>query len=392
MVIRTRRVDFYAFSFALLLIVLIATASRSSMIQFIVIAMYLLTVSYAFKTYIVIKDDYAFFRMRIVLFLLYMLFAALITTSMQIVRGRNYLERTESTLSGLVVFTKISIGAFTILLLWNLFEDTKFWQKFIECFLVFFCSYCFLMEYINHFSTVRESAAAAISKNHISALIYTGIPLLMFCRQYCGKTIFNSLALILSVVTVLLQSSRTAYAVLVGIFIIYFLLNNEHFVKKTALLVVILVVGQWIYLRFSNLIKRGFSFVNISQDDGHREFLRHCAIKKFNSYGTIEKLIGTGSDQIHAWGIVLSIHNFGLELLISVGIIGFIVYALFWSDTVLFMITHTSRKKMGFIVQEAFAFLATGYFQPFYSTSYICGMLFYISIMVFLMAKGEKYE
>lgn len=386
-----RKSNIYGVVFAFVLIYLIAFASDSSATQFITIFLYILVGALYFCAYDYSSTPYLDkLRNRYIIFLAYMLISTTTTTIIQLVSGRQFLERTESTFGGLVLFTKVTMGAVAILFLWKLYENTEMWYKFIVWFLTVFCIYCMSIEYINKISIVRDSAAASISKNHIAALVYTGIPLLLFCQNHCKKRIISVIALILSAFTIFLSASRTAYAILIGVFCIYIFFTRVSIAKKLGLITSMILAAYFVYLRFSEIIIRGVSFMNISNDDGRRAFLRSCAIAKFEKYGLFEKLIGTGSDQIHIWNIVLSIHSFPLELLISVGVLGLSVYVLFCGGVVFYLLKNSERYKWSYIIQELFVFIATGLFQPFYSTSYICGMLFYISIMVIFMAKGDN--
>ena len=367
-------------------IMLLLNADINSFIQylFLLVLIFYLFFSYKKKNYhnSIQKKYINLAIISIVLFI--------IIIAVQFATGSNlrYLEISESKINNLIVLTKVTIGMISIILLRETYYDTDFWIRLFKMFIIIYSTYYLISELMAGISLVRESAGLRYSKNHVSAVVYTVMPLFLFYIKSNRSNKSNKtnksfiLTLALSIITILISSSRTGYAALA----IIICTSVFAFFNFRYLLISIVGVVTFFFVLNSNMaLQRGFSF--FSGLDTTRSTLSYLAIEKFSNYNMVCKLFGSGSNKVSWLYNIYEAHNFYLEMLLAFGIIGVIVFFSFLITLCAWILRRAERDKKIFVVQELLLTGFTAYIQPIYTSSYLCGFLFYTCLMIMMMYK-----
>ena len=257
-------------------------------------------------------------------------------------------------------------------------------------FLIIFSLYYLGYVALHGLPNERSSIFATFSSNYCATSIYLCYPLLLFYWLEIGadkkvKKLIGT-ALILSLIVVLLSGSRTAFGITALIAIIqYFIMSRKrkNFFKSNATAIVTIVTVLTAYLNIPavhNLVERALGALGgtTTVNSDIRTVIWSSFINKIWSGNYI---IGEATNMVDTFGWLQPAHNFALEILLDVGIIGmglFVIHSLF-SYISLFVMSKGIRRV--YLLQILGAFLITAYVQPFFSTSFNCGFIVWISIL-----------
>ena len=121
---------------------------------------------------------------------------------------------------------------------------------------------------------------------------------------------------------------------------------------------------------------RGFSLTS----DVDRKFLRKAALLKFSGYNWFQKFFGDGMVSIYVSQNETLPHNFFLELLLSFGIMGVFIYIVSFLRILMMALFKSGYYNKFFCLQAVMMFFLTAFFQPFFTTSFVCGFLVYVTL------------
>ena len=178
---------------------------------------------------------------------------------------------------------------------------------------------------------------------------------------------------ILLVINIFLAMSKIAFLV-TAIIIVYIVLNSRNRTSKriTFLLTIIAIISGVIFSpRFSELAKSTYNFEKIlsnpnltTSSTATRVLTWNASLEVFNSFSTIEKILGTGTGdaknvllqfyKTHNYKFPyekkLNSHNQFLETLIETGILGFSILLFLFTFAIYFSLKYNNRFLFWFLI------------------------------------------
>lgn len=269
------------------------------------------------------------------------------------------------------------------------FFNSKIVLKALICFNTFFSLYCIVAEIKKGLSIERTSAFGTVSKNYTSAIIYFGVPLVLMViyltplqkvrRRY-------QLLILQMVMAILLASSRTAFAIILCMLLSLFVVGKKTGDKYLKYLLTCLIAMFALLILSSmnesikEMLERVLSIFETTEDSA-RTILRSTGLSTFQSRDFAEKLFGSGNSVIYAYRSNTYPHNFFIEILLSNGIIGTLLLGGYSTYVFVHYINNINNTQKVFMIQIAGAFLLTAMYHPFFTTSYMMGIIVFLSII-----------
>gem|GEM_PF-4321419 len=299
--------------------------------------------------------------------------------------------------TAIAIYSMILFGLITIFIWRKLLQDIDLIVFMISMFIIIFSLVCIVSEVGAGISVARNSAFGNVSKNFTAAVSYLGIPLLLYYIYTKGKNVSIRMlcfwGIALATVNVIISGSRTSAVIIICCFASLFFLRMSFkqrvkYISLAVLALAIIFVVSTRNAAIKNTIDRallGFS----SSSDTDRAFLRKAALLKFSKYHVFQKIFGNGAVAIYVSQNETLPHNFFLELLLSLGALGTIVYVVALLRIMILTIFKTDYYKRFFCLQAGMMFLLTAFFQPFFSTSFICGFLVYVTLSTILFDESS---
>lgn len=231
----------------------------------------------------------------------------------------------------------------------------------------------------------RNSVLGYVSSNYCAAILYLSFPLLLYSlctikksnNEDAGllKKIYFSL--VLSIIVILLSGSRTALGVLLLICLALSLYkqNIKKKIKTILVLLITFLIVSFFYQRmpgFQSLLDRALDILQGKEtvDNDIRTVAWEYAIANFENYN---KIVGSGSNMVPQLG--RPAHNFFLEMLLSIGFSGLLLFAVSITFTIIRALSKLNYEKKFFITLLFGLVLIVSYVQPFFTTAFTCGII-----------------
>lgn len=253
----------------------------------------------------------------------------------------------------------------------------------------------------------RSSVWGYVSSNYSACTLYLSYPLFLYYlinmkgKQLKKRKQFIVISMFVSLLVIFSTGSRTAIGVVLLIF------SSFLFVKKTTKQVVktisaVLIVLLGLVVLYYNvpsvqlLLIRALQVLNgtsVVKADS-RTLVWRVALDIFNKSN---RWIGTGSNIVVYEGtpeispFELPCHNLALEILLLCGFIGLLLYISFHITVTIRVFRNSTYEKRLFIILLTLVFIIIAAFQPFFSTSYLCGFIFWMSMISICNSQGTKY-
>lgn len=284
----------------------------------------------------------------------------------------------------------VSVGFFSVLS--SGLINLKCVVKAASLFCILFSVYYLIHVLLNGIPDGRSSIFGAFSSNYCASILYLLFPVLFY---YISKNKNNAdsrkivvrcyLALILSFFVILTTGSRTALGMCVFIFG-FINLFTKWDIKKVVKLIVAAVLGIIALFILMDRVPaiqdsviralRVFTESDVVKSD-IRSLIWQVAMEKFEEYN---HWLGSGSNHFMFYDIYEPPHNFVIEILMSYGYVGLGLAALTHIVFVGRILCKRSKTKKVHILAICGAYMLTAYVQPFFSTSFNCGLSIWMTM------------
>lgn len=294
-------------------------------------------------------------------------------------------------LSQLKVVLQIYVGVVVIM---SFYHSAIAIEQYVRAFcyyLIVFSAYYLGYVALYGLPNERSSIFATFSSNYCATSIYLCYPLLLFYLFEIGvdKKLkkMTGIALGLSLIVVLLSGSRTAFGITAFIAIMqYFIMSRKRKTILRSNLIAIVIIASLLiaYTQIPplhNLVERALGALGGTNtvNSDIRTVIWSSFLSRIWS-GNL--LIGEATNMVDTFGWLQPAHNFALEILLDVGIIGMVLFVVHLLISFLSLFDFGKGIRKAYLLQILGAYLITAYVQPFFSTSFNCGFIVWISILV----------
>lgn len=270
----------------------------------------------------------------------------------------------------------------------------------ILMFLIVFSLYYILEIVLHGLPEGRGSAIGNVSSNYCAAILYLNYPVVLYYLFARGEKIKNDkkivhicyFAIVLSLVVIASSGSRTAIGA-VALMAVQMVLFKQKSMKNKIRVIAVLVtflLALLIAYRFNQsvheLMDRALDAFGgkSTLDSNVRQLIWAAGIQQFKS-GNV--FFGLGTSIVTKFE--RSAHNLFYEVLMSTGYIGTVMFFLIFGIALIFIFKNQKYQQRFFTVMILVAVLITCFVQPFFSTSYTCGMMLWMSLFA-LTADTER--
>lgn len=301
--------------------------------------------------------------------------------------------------SNLTILMAIFIGPIVSCFLIKELKNIDSVVRGINYFVIIFSVYYIFKVIVYGLPEDRDSVLGYVSSNYCAAILFMSYPLILYFltkkredkNKYFDTDIFQCyIAIVLSLIVVILSGSRTAFPVVIGIFISLVLLKQSKGIYKLRLIAFIGVLALGVFGLYKyipsvhSLIERAMQGLsgNKAIVGDVRSTVWIYAIYDFKQYN---KWIGSGSNIVMQFE--RPAHNFILEILMTSGYVGLFMYLINTIRNFYRVLKIGNYRKRFFCVQIIIIFCIVAYVQPFFSTAFTCGLIIWISIFAIALDK-----
>lgn len=268
----------------------------------------------------------------------------------------------------------------------------------INVFLISFSVIYLAIILVNGLPDGRESALGYISSNYVASFLLFCYPLLIYYYAANDKRLrsrrfkWSAFGIVMSFVVVLTTGSRTALGV-VGVLLValIFLPTITHVqrlktVMALSVIAIVVVATAIVSPEIQSLLERAFGALRGGAEvsDDVRYLIWSQGWDNFLN-GNI--LFGNGYSIVPEFDAPA--HNLFLEILLQVGCVGLALYLISYVAIMYRAIKNQNSLKKYSIITLVAIFGVTAFFQPFFTTGYTCGILFWCSIFTIILDVAE---
>lgn len=291
-----------------------------------------------------------------------------------------------------VLMSQIYISMIFFALISNGVVNLTFVVKSASLFSILFSMYYLLHVLIYGLPSERDSVFAGFSSNYCATVLYLLYPILIYYIQKNRNNASSKknvkrcyLAILLSFIVILTTGSRTAFGICVYIFgfiTLFTKWNQKKVIKIFSLVAVGTVALLFLINRIPTLqdvvvrALRVFTETNVVKGD-IRSWIWEVALDTFKGYNP---WLGSGSNYFMFFDIYEPAHNFFIEVLLAYGWLGLGLLVLSHIVFVGCIVRKRTRTKKVYILAIFGAYLLTAYVQPFFSTSFNCGLTVWMTM------------
>lgn len=313
-----------------------------------------------------------------------------------LILGLNFSQLVQNICINSAIFIFLIINSTFI----DAFNIDDIFFKGLCLFYIFFSTY-YLYKVVRYgLPSDRDSVLGFVSSNYCSAILYLGYPLILYQlfsernrkRKTNHKLIYFTL--FESLIVILLSGSRTAFAVVLFIFLSLLFVHQNTIKDSLKTLCIIVSLGLIIFIVYENvpelkeLLDRAMIALQGSNalKDDVRVIAWQAAFDNFQKYN---QFIGSGSNMVYQFG--RPAHNFFIEILLTDGFIGIILFAYMYISNFFKLFIRASYIKKFFLLQLTIATIIVAYVQPFFSTSFTIGIIVWGSFLTICFKNGGEH-
>lgn len=246
----------------------------------------------------------------------------------------------------------------------------------------------------------RASVFGNVSSNFCSAVLYFCYPVIIYYlfgrrkdagrKRSLDKACYAAIAL--SMIVILSSGSRTAIGVvaLMAVQIVLYRHNSFKTKKRIIIILAAMLVGLIIAYNFNStvhdLMERSLDAFGGKKtlNSDVRQLIWASGARQFYK-GNI--MLGLGTNIVEQF--VRPAHNLFYEVLMCSGYLGILMFVTISGVLIFIVMKNQSYPQRFFSVMILIACVITALVQPFFSTSYICGMIVWMSLFM-LTADAER--
>ena len=270
----------------------------------------------------------------------------------------------------------------------------------ILMFMVVFSAYYLCLIVLNGLPQGRDSALGNVSSNYCSAILYLNYPIIFYYLFARGEEVKNNkftvrfcyIAIAMSLLVIVSSGSRTAIGVvaLMALQMVFYKQKKEkNKIKIVAVLLFALlglVIAYQVIPSVHELMERALDAFGGKNtlDNDIRGIIWAYGIQQFKN-GNV--FLGLGTNIVTEY--VRPAHNLFYEVLLCSGYIGIVLFVAFFGILLIFIIKKQKYQQRFFTIMLMAASIITLIVQPFFSTSYTCGMMVWMALFT-LTADAER--
>lgn len=272
--------------------------------------------------------------------------------------------------------------------------------KGILLFEIAFSVYYILAVILHGLPEGRDSAMGIVSSNFCSAVLYLNYPIILY--YLFGKSdnrrrnkLFDVscyLAIVLSLIVIVSSGSRTAIGIIAVMAFQMFFYKQKKMKNRFKVLgiLVVAVIGLLVAYRVNQsiqlLMDRALNVFEGKKtlDTNVRMLVWDAGIQQFKQ-GNV--FFGLGTSIVDKFNI--SAHNLLYEVLMCSGYIGTVLFILVICPIIVLLFRNQKYEQKFFTVMLLFSSVITAFVQPFFSSSYVCGIMIWIALFA-LTADAER--
>lgn len=274
----------------------------------------------------------------------------------------------------------------------------------ILLFLYIFSTYYIIDIIINGLPEGRDSALGNVSSNFCSAVLYLNFPIILYYlfSNNKNKYIKNKkknlrkacyAALLLSLIVIVSSGSRAAIAVVALMFAQMVLYKENKFKTKLKYFFVILIgLIILVMVSINNQSINKLMTRALGAFDGINSLTKNSRILVWNSgfeqFGNGNRIFGLGTNIVEKFD--RAAHNLFFEVLLCSGYAGLTLFIIINTIILCFIWKKQKYEQRFFTFMLLISTGIVAFVHPFFSTSYTCGLIFWMSLFMLTNDSGNK--
>ena len=271
------------------------------------------------------------------------------------------------------------------------YKSFETYLKAILVFLIVFSSYYIIDILLYGLPEGRNSALGNVSSNYCSAILYLNYPIIfyyLYAKRKKNRNLvkLSYIAILLSMIVIASSGSRTAIGVVALMLAQMVLYKQEKIKDKLKYIAIVLVGIVVLFFAYSfnasvqELMDRALDAFGgkSTLDNNVRQLIWAAGLQQFRN-GNI--VFGLGTSIVTRFD--RSAHNLFYEVLMCSGYLGMLLFTLTIGCLLTFLLKNQQYQQRFFSVMLLISCVIVAIVQPFFSTSYTCGLMVWMSLFAF---------